>query len=335
MCVGPVSPDTITAAPRASATRSAIVVFGDSIAAPPAARDDRRRERLFAGSPQDDRRQTVPLAQRRRDRAEARRRPALVRPRRARVQQRVAAAGLPARRRAPPPSRRWSIGNSGAAAVRCRASCSRPRLMRDDVARFARIVDAAAAGIVDVGVEQPRQPLARVRAVKPIDPRRAGRAGEQRRLDAAPADRSRRRSARGAARAIARPAATLAARCAGRSSTTSAAIDHRDEIEDLAVLRADQPVDARRGKRAAQRRGDRNGVHDVAQRAEADDQEARSPGVPGPWCVVLGHLVRRWSVVRAASGEEIARGVVLRVADDRRAAAVAGTTARSGTESTV
>src|SRR3954452_3037440 len=36
MCVGPVSPDTINAAPRASATRSAIVVFGDTIAAPSA-----------------------------------------------------------------------------------------------------------------------------------------------------------------------------------------------------------------------------------------------------------------------------------------------------------
>ena len=83
MCVGPVSPDTISAAPRASATRSAIVVGGASTAAPPDARHDRRGQRLFAGSPQHDRRQPVPLAQRARDGAEARRRPALVRPRRA------------------------------------------------------------------------------------------------------------------------------------------------------------------------------------------------------------------------------------------------------------
>src|SRR5712691_9919622 len=36
-CVGPVSPETINAAPRASATKSAIDVRGESIAAPLAA----------------------------------------------------------------------------------------------------------------------------------------------------------------------------------------------------------------------------------------------------------------------------------------------------------
>jgi len=53
------------------------------------------------------------------------------------------------------------------------------------------------------------------------------------------------------------------------------AIDHRHEIQNLAVLRADEPVDARGGKCAAQRRGDRNGMHDVAQRPEPDDQHTR------------------------------------------------------------
>jgi hypothetical protein len=45
------------------------------------------------------------------------------------------------------------------------------------------------------------------------------------------------------------------------------AIDHRHQIENLAVLRADEPVDARRGKRATQRRRHRNGVHDVSESA--------------------------------------------------------------------
>ena len=53
-----------------------------------------------------------------------------------------------------------------------------------------------------------------------------------------------------------------------------APIDHRHEVEDLAVLRADEPVDPRGRKRAPQRRGHRNGVHDVAERAELDDQNA-------------------------------------------------------------
>ena len=43
MCVGPVSPDTITAAPRASATTSAIVVCGDSDRGAAGRGDDRRR----------------------------------------------------------------------------------------------------------------------------------------------------------------------------------------------------------------------------------------------------------------------------------------------------
>ena len=41
------------------------------------------------------------------------------------------------------------------------------------------------------------------------------------------------------------------------------------------MLRVDQPVDARVGKRAAQRRRGRNRVDDVAERAEPDDQDIR------------------------------------------------------------
>ena len=70
-------------------------------------RDHRRAARVrdhlvgkgpLAVSPQRDGHQTVPLPQRRRQQAEARRRPALVRPLRAGVEQRVAAASLLAHR---------------------------------------------------------------------------------------------------------------------------------------------------------------------------------------------------------------------------------------------
>src|ERR1035437_305532 len=50
-------------------------------------------------------------------------------------------------------------------------------------------------------------------------------------------------------------------------------IDHRHQIQDLAVLRADEPVDTRAGERMAQRRRHRNRVDDVAERAEADEQD--------------------------------------------------------------
>ena len=51
-------------------------------------------------------------------------------------------------------------------------------------------------------------------------------------------------------------------------------IDHRHEIENLAMLRADEPVDAGGRKRAAQRRRDGNRMHDVAKRAELDDEDS-------------------------------------------------------------
>ena len=37
---------------------------------------------------------------------------------------------------------------------------------------------------------------------------------------------------------------------------------------------ADEPVNARRRKRAREGRRDRNGMNDIAERAETDDQEA-------------------------------------------------------------
>ena len=72
-----------------------------------------------------------------------------------------------------------------------------------------------------------------------------------------------------------RRAATGAAAILDRQT----AIDGWHEIEDLAMLAADQPVDARRRKRAAKGGGHWNRVHDVAERAETDDQEARQQEV--------------------------------------------------------
>ena len=54
MCVGPVSPDTITDAPRASATTSATDVCGERIAAPAGGRHDVFREIEFARPPEHD-----------------------------------------------------------------------------------------------------------------------------------------------------------------------------------------------------------------------------------------------------------------------------------------
>jgi hypothetical protein len=44
------------------------------------------------------------------------------------------------------------------------------------------------------------------------------------------------------------------------------------------VLCAHEPVDARGWKRAAKRSGNRNGVHDVAQRAETNEQNSDQRG---------------------------------------------------------
>ena len=53
-----------------------------------------------------------------------------------------------------------------------------------------------------------------------------------------------------------------------------------DEVENGAVLHVDEPVDARVGPGRAQRGGERQGVDDVAERAEPDDQEGSLARVP-------------------------------------------------------
>ena len=137
--------------------------------------------------------------------------------------------------------------------------------------RLARIVDAAPARVERFGIEQPREPLACVARREADDARGAGASRQERRLDQAlKIDRD---VVAGAPQLVDRADERRAAACVGSIVDDEPAIDHRHEIEDLAVLCADEPVDACRRKRAAQRRGDRDRMHDVAKRAEADDQE--------------------------------------------------------------
>jgi hypothetical protein len=138
------------------------------------------------------------------------------------------------------------------------------------VAGLARIVDPAAARIVDVGVERPRQALPEIRRREADHPRRPRTSGEQRRLEKAlQIDRH-----------VVPRSAQLAngseerARLRGASLEDQPAVDDRHEIENRPVTGAHEPVEAGGGKRPAQRRRDRNGVHHIAQRAQADNQDS-------------------------------------------------------------
>ena len=130
--------------------------------------------------------------------------------------------------------------------------------------------DVPAGGLRRVRVEHPRQPLAQIRlreaehAVGPGQPR------QHRRLEQAlQVDRHR-----------VVPPPQLAQR---RQQTDDAGpgveghdvADRGDHLQQAHVARIHQPVDARLGKRGAHRRRGGNRMDDVAERAEADDQEAR------------------------------------------------------------
>ena len=113
------------ARPSRSPTMSVIVVGGASSAAPRDAATTADGQRLLARSPQHERAQTAALADRSRQRAEALRRPALVRPRRAGVDERIR-AGQPRRdvgRRARP---RNGSGNATRRLAHARAPASAP-----------------------------------------------------------------------------------------------------------------------------------------------------------------------------------------------------------------
>ena len=123
-------------------------------------RHDRVGNRLFARSPRHHRSEPVPIAQRRSHRAEARRGPPLVRPRRAGVEHGVAAARpirhLPRDRRVDALEREFRRDRGQPERL------EQPEIDPDDVPGLARVVDAVAAGIERIRVERPRQPFTKI-----------------------------------------------------------------------------------------------------------------------------------------------------------------------------
>ena len=193
-CSGPVSPDTIRRAPRASARRSPMPVGGRGHRRSHSTTRRRGPRSPVPRPPQDDRQQRVSRGQRRCDLAEPRWRPPFVRPRRARIDERVAAqADAPdafdyrlararlgnLERELPPPLGDAEQGQNRQVPV-------------DDVPGVARVAR--------LRVEAGREPLAQVGPGEPDHARRPGRSRERGRLQRALADPPPRRSARAGAR---------------------------------------------------------------------------------------------------------------------------------------
>jgi hypothetical protein len=160
----------------------------------------------------------------------------------------------------------------------------------DDVTDLGAGVHPLAPRVVNVGVEGARQRLPGVFAVEPEHARRPGQPRHDRRLQqsleidcdivAAPPQLPDRRQQGGPA-----PARLPIVH-------RHPAVDHRHQLEDLPVLRAHQPIDPRGRVGAAQGRGHRDGVHDVAKGTEFDDQDSQG------WSLVLVARLH-WSPLRA------------------------------------
>jgi hypothetical protein len=211
----------------------------------------------------------VPILQVPRQRAEPLGRPALVGPGRARVEQCVPAARV--RGHLP---RDIGGGNRQRKFRFARLDAQRrekSQIESDDVGGLAGRAHAGALGIVVVRVEPRRRALPGLPRREADDARCAGESGERRGFEEAlQIDRD-----------VVAAAAQTADRRRDRETSARAAIVHDDpivddghEIENCPVLRAHEPVDAGVGMRAAQRGGDGNRVHHVAQGAEADYQES-------------------------------------------------------------
>src|SRR5262245_41406892 len=101
------------------------------------------------------------VAQRGSDETEPRGWPSLVRPRRSRIEQRVAASSLLAHRmgKVRLDVLDWEFRISGFDSQRL----EQPKIDVHDVSRLARIVNPTAAGIVGVGIEGPGQRLPQIR----------------------------------------------------------------------------------------------------------------------------------------------------------------------------
>ena len=130
--------------------------------------------------------------------------------------------------------------------------------IRVDHMAFVDVVHPAAAWIGGFGVKPARQPFARVARRESDHARGARRPRQRGRLDQ-PLQ-------------IDRHVVFVAAQLANRRHHArvghdEAAIDDGHKIQDLAMLRADEPVDPRGGIGATERRRDRNGVDDVTESA--------------------------------------------------------------------
>src|SRR5262245_19797011 len=137
----------------------------------------------LARSPQDDRSQILPLAERHRQGAEPRRRPSLVRPRRAGIEQRERAAGGLGHLRSDARDHRfeWKFRRARIDAD----GVQHAKIDVDHMPRFARRVHPVAAWIVNVGVKHARQTFARVLAVEADHLRRSRQPRNDRGLDQA------------------------------------------------------------------------------------------------------------------------------------------------------
>ena len=144
-----------------------------------------------------------------------------------------------------------------------------------------RVVDDVRPGRLGGRVVGPaRQRLSQVAPRQADDASRAGEVGQRRRFQQ-PLRVDGDVVARGPQRAHRRHDAGVAAQAARVDRD-----DRRepgDVVEDGAMPDVDEPVDSRVGPGRAQRGSERQRVDDVAERAEADDQEGRRPAWrPGP-----------------------------------------------------
>ena len=137
--------------------------------------DDLVGERLFARSPQHERRKPAGVAQERRELAESLGRPALVRPRRAGIDQRERPIG-PICRRTPSSAADATLASGNVIGVVVDADRAQQlQVLADDVRRSSSLSASS-------GIERTRGLLAQVPDRESDDPRRARRARENGRL---------------------------------------------------------------------------------------------------------------------------------------------------------
>ncbi len=232
--------------------------------------DDRTRQVVFARPPGHHGRPPVARPQMAGDGAEAFGRPALVRPRGAGVDQRER---LPCREPEHGPDAGDDVRRG-----RLQREPRRTGLGADCLGKRQRVVDDVRPCRLDPRVVGPaRERLAQVLAGQSDDVSCASQVGQRRRLQQ-PLRIDRDVVAHGAQGPDDRDDAGRAPQAPGIDGD-----DRREAaevVEDGAVLHVDEPVDARIRPGRTKRGGERQGVDDVAERAEPDDQEGSPPPVP-------------------------------------------------------